>query len=198
MKNKASLNPSEAFAMKKAKGKPSVEDQLLFQEWTKDVRPLRKSQNKVDLPPVRKRKPHQQTRQMEAEKTTNWSDLHYEEHFLAAESRNLNQRNGVQQRTIKKLKQGRIPIEATLDLHGCNVEQARHLLSTTLQQCQQQAIRCLCVIHGKGSRNPEGKAILKSMVHHWLKQADEVLALCSAQARHGGTGAVYVLLKRLK
>ncbi|HRY16587.1 MAG TPA: Smr/MutS family protein, partial [Candidatus Competibacteraceae bacterium] len=48
---------------------------------------------------------------------------------------------------------------------------------------------------GKGSRHRG--PILKQKVNHWLRQRDEVLAFCSARAIDGGTGAVYVLLRRM-
>jgi DNA-nicking Smr family endonuclease len=40
------------------------------------------------------------------------------------------------------------------------------------------------------------RPVLKGKVNHWLQQRDEVLAFCSARPVDGGTGAVYVLLKR--
>jgi DNA-nicking Smr family endonuclease len=52
------------------------------------------------------------------------------------------------------------------------------------------------IIHGKG-KSSEGKLpVLKGKVNSWLRQKGEVLAFCSARPNDGGTGAVYVLLKR--
>jgi DNA-nicking Smr family endonuclease len=39
--------------------------------------------------------------------------------------------------------------------------------------------------------------VLKQKVNDWLRQKNEVLAFCSARPNDGGSGAVYVLLKRL-
>jgi DNA-nicking Smr family endonuclease len=56
--------------------------------------------------------------------------------------------------------------------------------------------RCVRIIHGKG-KSSEGKLpVLKGKVNSWLRQRDEVIAFCSARPSDGGTGAVYVLLKR--
>ncbi|MGY8862749.1 MAG: Smr/MutS family protein, partial [Pseudomonadales bacterium] len=41
-----------------------------------------------------------------------------------------------------------------------------------------------------------GQAIIKSHVNHWLQQLDAVLAFTSALPKDGGTGALYVLLKK--
>ena len=38
--------------------------------------------------------------------------------------------------------------------------------------------------------------MLKGYVNHWLKELDAVQAFHSAQPQHGGTGAVYVLLRK--
>jgi DNA-nicking Smr family endonuclease len=38
--------------------------------------------------------------------------------------------------------------------------------------------------------------VLKVKVNAWLRQKDAVLAFCSARPQDGGTGAVYVLLKK--
>jgi DNA-nicking Smr family endonuclease len=52
------------------------------------------------------------------------------------------------------------------------------------------------IIHGKGNGSVQRRPVLKGKVNHWLQQRDEVLAFCSARPVDGGTGAVYVLLKR--
>jgi DNA-nicking Smr family endonuclease len=52
------------------------------------------------------------------------------------------------------------------------------------------------IIHGKGHGSHQKRPVLKQYVNHWLRQRDEVLAFCSARQVDGGTGAVYVLLKR--
>ena len=56
-------------------------------------------------------------------------------------------------------------------------------------------MRCVRIIHGKGSRSEEGQPVLKHKVNYWLRCRDEVLAFTSATGRDGGTGALYVLLR---
>jgi DNA-nicking Smr family endonuclease len=86
-------------------------------------------------------------------------------------------------------------IEASLDLHGMVVTEARNALSHFLMECHRQGIRQVLIIHGKGRANPY--PILKNKLNHWLRQADNVLAFCSVKASDGSSGALHVLLKRM-
>jgi DNA-nicking Smr family endonuclease len=52
------------------------------------------------------------------------------------------------------------------------------------------------IIHGKGLSSAGKLPVLKGKVDAWLRQMDAVLAFCSARRNDGGTGALYVLLKR--
>ena len=52
------------------------------------------------------------------------------------------------------------------------------------------------IIHGKGNRSDDRGPVLKVKVNNWLRQHDRVQAFHSARPVDGGTGAVYVLLKR--
>jgi len=51
------------------------------------------------------------------------------------------------------------------------------------------------IIHGKGLGSAGGEPVLRSMVHSWLVQKDEVIAFCVANKADGGYGALIVLLK---
>lgn len=104
-------------------------------------------------------------------------------------------RNGVQHGVFRNLKQARYRMDATIDLHGRSVEQARQEVFTFLHECLERDIRCAMITHGKG-RHREPPALLKSCVNHWLGQVDEVLAFHSAQPRHGGSGSTYLLLRK--
>ncbi len=106
------------------------------------------------------------------------------------------QGNGIQNRVMKDLRRGKIPVEDVLDLHGKTVEQAHEVCMNFLHQSQQSAFYCVLIIHGRGYRSEGGIPILKQQVDYWLQQHDAVLAYCSAIPRDGGTGAVYALLRR--
>ena len=106
-------------------------------------------------------------------------------------------RSGLQHNVLKKLRQGKNPIEHALDLHGLTVEQARRELLEFLGECEAAEIRHAIIVHGKGFRSKD-KPIIKPMVNRWLRAADSILAFHSAQPKDGGSGAVYVLLKKPK
>jgi len=105
-------------------------------------------------------------------------------------------RNGLQHRVLKNLRQGKNPIECTLDLHGLTVKQASKKLLEFLSDCEAAGTRHVIVVHGKGFRSRD-KPVIKAMVNRWLRAVDNVLAFHSAQPKDGGSGAVYVLLKKL-
>lgn len=105
---------------------------------------------------------------------------------------------GVQYKTIRKIRAGRMRTEATLDLHQMNKEQARIEFSSFIQTSYDNEYRCICVIHGKGTRSGSNKPILKNLINHWLYDIDIVLGFCSCPDNMGGTGAVLILLKRLE
>jgi DNA-nicking Smr family endonuclease len=106
-------------------------------------------------------------------------------------------RTGLQSKVIRQLKRGQYRLEAELDLHGLSVVAAREAILEFLNECQREDCRCVRIIHGKGLSSKHKGPVLKQMVNRWLRQRKEVLAYTSAIPRHGGTGAVYVLLKRL-
>lgn len=106
-------------------------------------------------------------------------------------------RSGVTKEVLRRIRRGQIAIEGELDLHGLTVDQARLAFAGFLQEAYFQGKRCLRIIHGKGLRSEARLPVLKGCVNSWLRQKGEVLAFCSARPEDGGTGAVYVLLKRV-
>ena len=107
-------------------------------------------------------------------------------------------RPGLQHSVLTKLRRGQYSIEAELDLHGMIVREAREEISYFLHECQDRQIRCARIVHGKGHGSWQKQPVLKNKLNKWLQQWDEVLAFCSARPVDGGTGAVYVLIKRRK
>ncbi|MCK5893986.1 MAG: Smr/MutS family protein [Endozoicomonadaceae bacterium] len=103
---------------------------------------------------------------------------------------------GLQHSRFKRLKQGRLSIDANLDLHGCTIEEARQSLTHFLSVCQNKNYRCVQVIHGKSHCSFGQQDTIKSYVNQWLPQIHSVQAFSSCLQRDGGSGAVYVLLKR--
>lgn len=104
-------------------------------------------------------------------------------------------RDGVQEAVFRKMRQGKYDIQGRLDLHKKSLQQARDEILSFLKQSQRLDIRTVIIVHGKGERsNPP--ALMKSYVTTWLEQISDVLCFHSAQRQHGGTGALYVMLKK--
>lgn len=105
------------------------------------------------------------------------------------------QRPGVQHGVFRNFRLGKYAVDARLDLHHHTVDQARLAVSGFVRDCLQSDVRCGLITHGKGEGRQQ-PALLKSCVAHWLPQFNEVLAFHSAQKRHGGSGATYVLIRK--
>lgn len=104
-------------------------------------------------------------------------------------------RSGVQDGVYRKLRLGKYEIEAVLDLHRKSVKEAREEVFEFVRACMQNSVRTVMILHGKGERS-DPPALLKSYVNKWLPELDAVMAYHSAQLRHGGSGALYVLLRK--
>jgi len=102
----------------------------------------------------------------------------------------------VDRSTAQKFVRGKMAIEGTLDLHGMSQSDAREALRRFIKSSHARGKRCLLVITGKGA--PGRPSVLKARVPEWLDEEPlGPLVLKMAQARrHGGEGAVYVLLRR--
>ena len=105
-------------------------------------------------------------------------------------------RGGVRRREIERLRRGRFAVEADLDLHGRIVADAVAALDHFLEDSRRRGRRCVRIVHGKGFGSRNGLPIMKAHVDRWLRARPEVLAFCSATPPDGGTGALYVLLRR--
>lgn len=128
----------------------------------------------------------------EAEDYPDWSDG-YEEDWVDAEYQFEFAKSGVDDRTLRRLKAGKFPVHARLDLHGVTSEQAKVALFQFLGQQSVAHRRCVCIIHGKGRTG--AKPVLKNKINRWLQQSEVVAAFSSAPPAFGGTGAVLVLIK---
>ena len=106
--------------------------------------------------------------------------------------------DGVDKRTAQRLRRGQIAIEARLDLHGLTQAEAHHALNGFLGDAQAAGKRGVLVITGKG-RADQGYGVLRRAVPHWLNlphNRGRIIAVHDAQPRDGGSGALYVLLKK--
>lgn len=176
------------------------EERLSFLEEMKDVRRIKRP-NKADVAAPRDLTPGHLERQRAAVETplkdSNplTSDAQMVEPLGGRDVLSW-MRPGVQHGVFKKLRLGQYAIEARLDLHRMTVEEARREVFGFVRDCVRYGLRSVIILHGKGERNPDGIALLKSCLARWLPELDDVLAFHSAQKHHGGTGAVYVMIRK--
>ena len=104
----------------------------------------------------------------------------------------------VDTRTLTRFKRGQMRPEGRLDLHGMIQSEAHRALTAYMAKAQSAGLRCVIVITGKG-RVSEGGGVLRNQVPQWLNSPSirpHILAFSSAQPKDGGSGALYVLLRR--
>ncbi len=104
---------------------------------------------------------------------------------------------GLDRRSAERLRGGELHIEARLDLHGMTQAEAHRALDAFLARAQEAGRRCVLVITGKGGVERAG--VLRAAVPRWLNEAPNrarLLAYAPAQPKHGGAGALYLLLRR--
>jgi DNA-nicking Smr family endonuclease len=103
---------------------------------------------------------------------------------------------GIDRRSAERLRRGRLPIEGRLDLHGMTQAAAVERLAEFIARAEGAGKRCVLVITGKGLASG---GVLRDQVPRWLNlppNRARVLAFDYARQQDGGSGALYVLLKR--
>lgn len=123
------------------------------------------------------------------------SDLFEVDHYLEDDPALNYAAPGVGPDVVKKMRKGHWPVQDELDLHGLRRDDARDAIGDFLRKSAMRNHRCVCVIHGRGFGSRGQEPVLKSMVHSWLVQKEEVVAFCQARSSEGGEGALIVLLR---
>jgi len=195
------------------------EDKALFQAFVKDVRPLKKKKvidhvepksikpciplnvahrdieevfrlpekiKKITPTPIKKINPH-----------INYIGNPITEVLITAEASLCYGLEKLSPAHQLRLKKGEISINARIDLHGQNREQALEKLNRFLQHAHAHHLRNLLIVHGKGAKHGN-TPILKQEIYYYLTQHPDVLTMMTANQKHGGTGASYVILKKTR
>jgi DNA-nicking Smr family endonuclease len=105
---------------------------------------------------------------------------------------------GVDRSTAERFRRGQLVVEARLDLHGMTQGEAHRALVRFVRRGQEDGLRTLLVITGKGGFG-DARGVLRDAVPRWLNESElrpRVLSCAWAQPKHGGAGALYVLLRR--
>lgn len=108
--------------------------------------------------------------------------------------------HGIDRRQAERFRKGKLPIEGKIDLHGRTQQDAHDDLLAFLRRAHASGKRTLLVVTGKGMTTSK-TGILRQAVPRWLNEPSFralVLAFDYAEPQHGGEGALYVLLKRVR
>lgn len=107
-------------------------------------------------------------------------------------------RASINEKSFKNLAQGKIAFEDVFDMHGLVEDDAYQSLYISLTQAYHQGLKCVIIVHGKGKGYGPNRqmGLLKAKTPEWLERHPVVLAYHTTLPKHGGTGAVYVLLRK--
>ena len=142
-----------------SKEKKTDDPDSLFNQAMADVTPLK---DKRVTPATKKRRPVPLNLPVGDEEEDDFADMAIE----TGDELSF-QRPGIQNRLFADLRRGYIEPEATLDLHGMRVVDARSALSRFLQQSLQKQHRCVIIIHGKGQGSKDQQPVLKQKTNQW-------------------------------
>ncbi|MCB1489560.1 MAG: Smr/MutS family protein [Bauldia sp.] len=115
--------------------------------------------------------------------------------------------NQLDRKTVSRLSRGRIPVDARIDLHGLTQNAAHRRLLGFLEEAQSRGARVVLVITGKGRPGEPAaygmheRGVLRRSVPEWLRSSafqPIVTGFSEAGRRHGGTGAIYVRIRRAR
>ncbi|HEY6732247.1 MAG TPA: Smr/MutS family protein [Roseiarcus sp.] len=113
----------------------------------------------------------------------------------------------IERRLKRELSRGRATIDAALDLHGLTQAEAHQALRGFLRHSQARGARLVIIVTGKGgaidelSGWPNERGVLKRLTPQGLREPalrSVVLGFEDAGRAHGGSGALYVRLRRLQ
>ena len=107
---------------------------------------------------------------------------------------NLFYRSGVRKQTLKNLKSGRLIICDEIDLHGYTKKEAIRHLQSFIYKVTTTKSGCVRVVTGKGKSSPNNYSVVREATLAQLRNEPRVLAYSIAMPKHGGAGALYVLL----
>jgi DNA-nicking Smr family endonuclease len=106
---------------------------------------------------------------------------------------------GLDPRIVRRLRRGEFAYQAYVDLHGMSAAAARVAVERFIMDAFAAGHRAVLVVHGRGRNSKDNVPVLKERLKSWLARGRigrVVLAFSSARPSDGGTGALYVLLRR--
>jgi len=181
--------------------KDEVYEQTLFNEAMSGVTPIPAAKGEKILPEGKNKKPSHSLSDDEEVITHLQNlvagsidmDITFSDEYIEGSI------TGVSRNIMKKLKRGKLPIQDHIDLHGLTKKEAEFEVRQFLINSQKRGFRCVLIVHGRGLNSPDSIPVLKERLPVWLNRGPArkiVMAFSSAQPYDGGTGAIYVLLRK--
>jgi DNA-nicking Smr family endonuclease len=106
---------------------------------------------------------------------------------------------GLDPRILRRLRAGEFAYQGHLDLHGMIADEAKSAVQEFVFRSMVPGHRCVLLVHGRGRNSPDQRPVLKDRLKDWLTHGEigrRVLAFSTARPYDGGSGAMYVLLRR--
>jgi DNA-nicking Smr family endonuclease len=106
---------------------------------------------------------------------------------------------GLDPRVLRQLRAGEFSIQDHLDLHQLTRQEARERVERFLHDSILHGKRCVLIIHGRGLGSKDHVPVLKNALRAWFQRSGvrkQILAFTTARPCDGGSGAVYVLLRK--
>ncbi len=183
----------------------SDEDKALWIEVIKDIEPLKDNNIDFTIDELEEEEFKISYKQYDKAKDINY-DNSYKKINDLTRTDIYSKSKDIDRRTEQRLRRGQLDIEGRLDLHGMNQNQAYDALLDFIPKSYNNGKRCVLIITGKGYRRHSDQSllertngVLKQKTPQWLDDmplSNYVLNVQTAKPKHGGEGALYVLLRR--
>lgn len=106
----------------------------------------------------------------------------------------------------RRIRNGAIVPDMSIDLHGHTLSAAHARLGQAISDALVRDVRVLLVVTGKPPKSPgatgqKQRGAIRAEIGHWLETsvyADRIASVRVAHPRHGGDGALYLILRRKK
>ncbi len=104
----------------------------------------------------------------------------------------------------KRLATGKAIPDRTIDLHGHTLASAHALLDRAIGEAIRTGARLILLVTGRPAAHnprmpPTGRGVIRASVADWIAAgpyASRIAAIRNAHPRHGGAGALYLIIKR--
>ena len=184
--------------------RPGSEGDDYFTEAMSGVTPLSQNNRRIAKAPDMETKPAHPPNSNDLEALAHLSDLvsgtaemdiTFSDEYIEGSVK------GFDRKLMQRLKDGLFPVQDYVDLHGLKKQEAESVIKDFLLRSHRLGLRCLLVVHGRGLNSENHIPVLKKRLPIWLSRGPVkkiILAFSTAKPYDGGTGAIYILLKRVK